>query len=95
VQLQVLGFRSIVTVLGITSKKIKGESVRGISVAATSDDECLRDRFRCGNLRVCRGYSERAARMVDTLISELSSLSSAVSNGIACETSREFQSWDF
>jgi len=64
-------------------------------VVATSDDERLRDHFRCGNLRVCRGYSERAARMVDTLISELSSLSSAVSNGIACETSREFQSWDF
>jgi hypothetical protein len=74
---------------------MKGEFVRGISVAATSGDEPFRDRFRSRNLRVCRGYSERAARMVDALISELSSLSSAISNGIACETSREFRSGDF
>jgi hypothetical protein len=49
VQFQVFDFRFIVTVLGVTSTKMKGEFVRGISVAATSNDEPFRDCFRRGD----------------------------------------------
>jgi hypothetical protein len=38
VQLQVSGFSFIVTVFRVTSTKMKGEFVRGISVAATSEE---------------------------------------------------------